>query len=102
MLTLYTPRPWKAERGTAGTEHPLFVTAPGKDGIRPWCDADAHLMAAAPDLLDALTLVLDSLGALTKRHELDGWLSAAEQKTVWEAIDKANGYHPVLVKRGEE
>jgi hypothetical protein len=32
----------------------LFVVAPGKDGIRPWTNADAQLMAAAPDLYEAL------------------------------------------------
>jgi len=53
----YTPGPWKVERGNSGSEHPLFVVAPNKDGLRPWCDADAHLIAAAPDLFEALVRV---------------------------------------------
>jgi hypothetical protein len=50
----HTLGPWQVERGNVGATHPLFVVAPGKDGLRPWCDADAHLIAASPDLLDAL------------------------------------------------
>jgi hypothetical protein len=53
----YTPGPWKVERGNSGSERPLFVVAPNKDGLRPWCDADAHLIAAAPDLFEALVRV---------------------------------------------
>lgn len=50
----HTPGPWTVEIGNVGSEHPLFVIAPGKDGLRPWCDDDAYLIAAGPDLLAAL------------------------------------------------
>jgi len=53
----YTPGPWKAERGNRGAAHPLFVTAPNKGSFLPWNDADALLIAAAPDLLEAAKLL---------------------------------------------
>lgn len=46
----WTPGPWRAERGNVGTTHPLFVTSQhARDGFRPWTDADALLVATAPD-----------------------------------------------------
>lgn len=51
------------ERGNAGEEHPLFLVAPGKDGIRPWCDEDAYLWAAAPRLLAALERAVNLYGS---------------------------------------
>lgn len=54
-------------------------------------DADARLIAAAPELLEALESVLDSLGALTKRHELLDWMSEEEADSVFAAIAKARG-----------
>jgi hypothetical protein len=58
----HTPGPWRAERGNAGAEHPLFVTAEGKDGFRPWCDDDARLIAAAPDGYALAKLVVEFFG----------------------------------------
>lgn len=52
-----TTGPWRVERGNVGAEHPLFVTAPGHNGIRPWCDEDAYLIAAAPELYRVLELL---------------------------------------------
>lgn len=49
-MSKHTPGEWQVERGNVGSTHPLFVVAPDKDGLRPWCDADAHLISAAPDL----------------------------------------------------
>lgn len=53
--------------------------------------ADDVLRAAAPDLLEALESVLDSIGALTKRHELYGHMSEKEADQVFAAIAKARG-----------
>jgi hypothetical protein len=50
----WTPGQWLVERGNVGGENPLFVTAAFQDGFRPWSDADAHLIAAAPELYEAL------------------------------------------------
>lgn len=46
----------KAERGNVADRHPLFLTAPGKAGLLPWCDEDAQLFAAAADLYEALLM----------------------------------------------
>jgi hypothetical protein len=58
----WTPGPWKAEKGNAGTDHPLFVTAPGKDGFRPWTDDDARLISTAPDGYKLAEMVLKYFG----------------------------------------
>jgi len=50
----WTPGPWTAERANVGDAHPLFVRCNLDSAFRPPCDADAHLIAAAPELYDAL------------------------------------------------
>ena len=55
--TKWTPGPWEVERGNVGAAHPLFVVTACKN-LRPWCDADAHLIAAAPELYEALENLL--------------------------------------------
>lgn len=86
-------QPLSVERSNAGAEHPLFIFSPGKDGIRPWNDADAHLWAAAPELLEACKaiaslcswdLVLPPNPALPPKGN-------AAFKAVSEAIAKAEG-----------
>lgn len=83
-----TPGPWTVERGNAGSNHPLFVVAPDRDGLRPWCDADAHLIAAAPELLAALKETLDLLRLVSD-------YSPAKFDSTWafalKAIAKAEG-----------
>ena len=54
----WTPGPWTAERGNIGSAHPLFVVAPHMDGLKPWTDADAHLIAAAPELYETLERIV--------------------------------------------
>jgi hypothetical protein len=51
----WTPGPWTAERANVGDKHPLFVVCNADIAFRPPCDADAHLIAAAPDLYAALS-----------------------------------------------
>jgi hypothetical protein len=63
----FTPGPWKAEPGNVGSDHPLFVTAQGKDGFRPWSDADALLIATAPEGYRLAELVVKYFG----KEELD-------------------------------
>ncbi len=60
-----TPLPWLSEDGYAGARLQKYVTAPGKDGFRPWSDADAELIARAVNahqaLVDALQFVHDRI-----------------------------------------
>jgi hypothetical protein len=57
----WTPGPWVAERANVGDRHPLFVTTP-TTAFHPPCDADAHLIAAAPELYAALALYVEHFG----------------------------------------
>ncbi len=78
--TKWTPGPWYADPGFVGKKRALFVTTPGRDGFRPWSDSDAHLIAAAPDLYEALEGALQLL-------EIDG-----AKHNIWRrALAKARG-----------
>lgn len=56
-------------------------------------EANANLIAAAPELYEALELVLDALGALTKPKELrEGYgLSNNQVDSIYAALKKARG-----------
>ena len=58
----WTSGPWKAEHGFIGAERRLFVTSSDNDGILPWTDADALLIAASPDLYAELERSQNILG----------------------------------------
>jgi hypothetical protein len=90
----WTPGPWQAERGNVGRAHPLFVTAPGCSGIRPWRDEDAHLIAAAPDLYEQLGFARNSL----LRAQLSSGNNFADQiATIDMWLAKARGEQPVTL-----
>lgn len=61
----------------------------GKDGARD--RANANLVAAAPQLLDALLDVLDRIGALSKPNELLTLMELEDANRIWAAIEKARG-----------
>jgi hypothetical protein len=62
------------------------------DGEEVQQTANAHLIAAAPDLYEALELVLDAIGALSKPHELYGHgLDKDDIKGVFAALARARG-----------
>lgn len=66
----WTPGPWEAKRSYVGTEYPLFITAQGRDGLRPWCDDDARVMAASKKLYKALlTIVRQNAGGHPVGHD---------------------------------
>jgi hypothetical protein len=60
----HTPGPWRCEEVFVSDEYVLTPTVEDPDypGERFWVhgDADARLIAAAPDLLAALALILDT------------------------------------------
>lgn len=92
----HTPGPWKWEfSGSAGSwylwsgDRPLPIGGP--PDIDPTA-GDMALIAAAPDLLEALTDVLDAIGALSNPHELTGLgLGQEAQDRIFSAIAKAEG-----------
>ena len=47
----HTPGPWRTEWGFIGATRRLFVAIPGQDGMLVKNEADADLIASAPDLL---------------------------------------------------
>lgn len=53
--------------------------------------ANARLISAAPDLLEALTDVLDRIGALSNPNELLGLMERHDADKVWAALKKARG-----------
>ena len=83
----YTPGPWLASRGTSAV--PPAVTVPQSSG-RIICncavDSDAHLIAAAPELMEALEDLLSSCNVLGLKGELHQELHNARA-----AIAKAHG-----------
>lgn len=75
----HTPGPWAVEPAGDGEQHPLVVDEQGVTVARcyqqpfdTWSAADnAHLLAAAPDLLAALQGCLAALNVAIERSEGD-------------------------------
>lgn len=63
-MSAHTPGPWKVEKGRDRT-HPYSVTGDEFDLARCVTVDDAALIAAAPDLLDALREVMSTYAATT-------------------------------------
>lgn len=106
MNTEYTPGPWLAFQANSenGTNYWRIRTAPpwSGDTLRGYCgEANARLIAAAPDLLEALKLSLIEhkevrgfLNARISRMEpVHKWLKETEQVIgmIESAIAKAEG-----------
>jgi hypothetical protein len=97
MQTTHTPGPWKI----AATGH--VVTAadysrvcrleqlPGMDSRE--IDANAALIAGAPELLDALRVIENCFRRAELRHRMDA-ITADERAKVSAAIAKATGNTP--------
>ena len=84
----HTPGPWTYDRSgyslyvNSGRE---LVTALSMDGKRlETSEANARLIAAAPDLLDALLMVLDDPNALDGRPRTYEYVRAAIAKATGE------------------
>ena len=85
MRTTHTQGPWGACCAGIGTHNERMVTIVKTDLV-DWGDAisDSQLIAAAPDLLDALT---DLVGGCGKEGDL---FSSAAMDKARAAIEKAN------------
>jgi hypothetical protein len=104
-MSTHTKGPWRDvsdhKRGRASSRPMALVSTTHLTGVCIDCTgsgasfaedcANAALIAAAPDLLEALRTVLDSMGALTKQHELENHMRPEEAAQVWAALAKAEG-----------
>jgi hypothetical protein len=116
----HTPGPWRADGARNGTDHYYQIDAPTPEGVSAWfpytvCSTDSHnpamsreedeanarLIASAPELLEALKVCLSRAyyrtssgnivcrsctGATTSRHTLGCMVAQAEA-----AVAKAEG-----------
>jgi len=90
MNTSHTPAPWSFQKNNNGS-----LDFFGEDGKRVIInnvhlmnrDANAHLIAAAPDMLDALNVALMCMIGYTHRNEV---IDNAIEK-INESINKATG-----------
>jgi hypothetical protein len=97
MTIKHTPGPWAIELPAPGSENPAWILGPEEQGIarvslwrglgREQAEANAALMAAAPDLLAALKQALNYIENTEKEFgETYGCGNAARA-----AITKAEG-----------
>jgi hypothetical protein len=92
----HTPGPWKIERhydpgykNISAQKHTALaqvVWCMEDEDRSPECEANAHLIAAAPELLDALCYLLEASSGQGPHEQ---WLAAMDQARA--AIAKATG-----------
>ena len=95
-MSKHTPGPWEIEehyhfgyRWISGPEHSQLaqvVWCMEDEDRSPECEANAHLIAAAPELLDALCYLLEASSGQGPHEQ---WLAAMDQARA--AIEKATG-----------
>ena len=83
----HTPRPWKIERhydsgykNISAQKHTALaqvVWCMEDEDRSPSCEANAHLIAAAPDLLEALEIALDCAGDAWWAEKADAAIAKA-------------------------
>jgi hypothetical protein len=89
VMSKHTPGPWKIEHDykpyviNAGAGHTICAIT-GTAAIRPEAEANARLIAAAPEMLEALKLVRESGLA-------DEYGASAVEDAINAAIKKATG-----------
>ena len=97
--TKHTPGPWKYVYTNEGNdcfhewyliEGPKFITIADTPSIREENEANARLIAAAPDMLHALKLAANHLEACAAGHIVDPTMSYS-RPFVLGAIAKAEG-----------
>lgn len=60
LLAKATPGPWRAERGNAGSEHPLFLITGTRGGRRMDSDEDVELIAESRNHLPAMLAEIEA------------------------------------------
>ena len=95
-MSKHTPGPWEIKyhpdpcyRYISGPEHIALaqvVWRVEEEERSPVCEANAHLIAAAPELLEMLILARDRIESERRRGEFDPLL-----RDIDEAIAKAKG-----------
>lgn len=101
-MSKHTPGPWEIKghpdpcyRYISGPEHVALarvVWRVEEEDRSPSCEANAHLIAAAPELLDVLELALRAHGTmLLSDPPQDPWVSWAVEQKARAAIAKAKG-----------
>jgi len=103
----HTPGPWEIEdhyhfsyRWISGPKHSQLaqvVWCMEDEDRSPECEANAHLIAAAPDLLDALCYLLEASSGQGPHEQ---WLAAMDQARA--AIEKATGVLAEGNSKGED
>ena len=93
-MSKHTPGPWEikphfdpAYRHISGPKHKALaqvVWCVDEEERSPDCEANAHLIAAAPELLEALEMMLEM-------SEMGGFGKAAAEDVARAAIAKAKG-----------
>lgn len=71
----HTKGPWKAKLGAVMTEDENWLICDSGDWGGVISDPDAQLIAAAPDLLEALKLLLDEHQSLVTGHASENGIS---------------------------
>jgi hypothetical protein len=83
-----TPLPLTLERGNSGSDHPLFIVAPGKDGIRVWSDDYASLIVTSVNAHQALVAALKRfMHEVVETEECDQDCTA--ENCPWKQADEA-------------
>ena len=99
MNTKHTPGPWTVVRASkstilkelyvrAGPDRVSRVVLPTARGIAE-CEANAHLISAAPEMLEALTLVRDALDQFALPYKYTLMAERAFGPQIRDAIKKA-------------
>lgn len=101
-MSAHTPGPWCSDTGAIyaacqlderGMTRESPIAEVG-DGRPENYVSNCRLIAAAPELLEALEILMDDLGALTNKSELFNRLSESAAEKVYAAYAKATGAAP--------
>ena len=94
-MSAHTPGPWHYKPHVADSNYMLIFCSSDQhegDNLRGYCgEANARLIAAAPDLLAALKAILSEVDGPEKPYSSDSWLPAHLVKAACSATAKAEG-----------